>query len=533
MLTDARTLRSGSVLTADVCIIGAGAAGITMAMELLHSGLQVLLVESGGTEPDPATQALMTGDSIGAAVTTLDNPVRIDQTRLRYFGGTTNHWAGYCRPLAPVDFEPRDHLRVSGWPIDHTDLAPFWDRATQWVRITDDDFSVDTWEQRLGVKAPPVETDAVEPFVFQVTFPTKFGDLYRAELTAAANIEVLLYANALNLASDRGRSVTHLDIATLSGVDATVTARAYVLATGGIENARLLLASTDHDPAGLGNSNGLVGRYFTEHLQIYAGFGVFESDFDALGGLGGGEVPITQGRHAGHVHGAKFALGLSDAHLRSAETTGLELQFLVGALPDGVPFQQRGVTVGDVSALMAHTGPEPRTAAYLQALAEQELNPRSRITLGSRTDALGMPQVTLDWQYTAADRRRVVSGLKAMAEAIGATGWGRVQLVPGGVHADAHDRAVSGEFLTVFRSSPEEIDLSGFPVGVGFHHMCTTRMSDDPAQGVVDADCRMHEVDNLWLAGSSVFATGGTATPTFSIVALAIRLADHLRELLN
>lgn len=533
MLTDARTLRSGSALEADVCIIGGGAAGISMAMELLNSGLRVLLIESGGTEPDAATQALTTGDSIGAPVTTLDKPVTLDQTRLRYFGGTTNHWAGYCRPLAPVDFEHRDHLGVSGWPIDHTDLAPYWDRATQWVRISDGDFSVDTWEQRLGVKAPPVETDAVEPFVFQVTFPTKFGDLYGAELASAANIEVLLHANALNLATDNGRSVTHLDVATLSGVSFSVTARAYVLAAGGIENARLLLASVDHDPGGLGNSNDLVGRYFTEHLQIYAGFGVFESDFDALSGLGGGEVAIAQGRHAGYVHGAKFALGLNDAHLRSAATTGLELQFLVGALPDGVPFQARGATVGDVGALMAHTGSEPRTAAYLQALAEQELNPHSRVTLGVGADALGMRRTQLDWQYTAADRRRVVAGLKVMAEAIGAAGWGRVQLVPGGVHADAHDRAVSGEFLTVFRSVPEEIDLRGFPVGVGFHHMCTTRMSGSPAEGVVNADCRMHEVDNLWVAGSSVFATGGTATPTFSIVALAIRLTDHLREVLG
>ena len=170
---------------------------------------------------------------------------------------------------------------------------------------------------------------------------------------------------------------------------------------------------------------------------------------------------------------------------------------------------------------------------YLQALAEQELNPDSRVMLGTNTDALGMRQVQLDWQYTATDRHRVIAGLRVMAEAIGAAGWGRVQLVLGGVHADAHDHMVSGEFLTIFRSIPDEIDLSGFPVGVGFHHMCTTRMSDNPVQGVVDADCRMHEVDNLWVAGSSVFATGGTATPTFSIVALSIRLADHLQDLLS
>ena len=533
MLTDARTLNSGGSLEADLCIIGGGAAGITMAMELPNSGLRVLLLESGGTESDAATQALAQGESIGAPVTSLDNPVSLDQTRLRHLGGTTNHWAGFCRPLSPIDFESRDHLRVSGRPINYADIVPYWQRATEWIRISDGDFSVDTWERRLGVSAPPIDTFAVEPLAFQITFPTKFGDIYASDLRAAANIEVLLHANAVNLASDNGQTVTHVDVATLSGISFTVVARAYVLATGGIENARLLLASTDHDPAGLGNSNDLVGRYFSEHLQIYAGFGVLEPDFDDVSGLQGGEVAISQGRHAGYVHGAKFALGLTDAHLRSAATTGLELQFLPGRLPDGVPLQEQGTTIGDISALMAHTGPEPGTAVYLQALAEQEPNPDSRVMLGTNTDALGMRQVQLDWQYTATDRHRVIAGLRVMAEAIGAAGWGRVQLVLGGVHADAHDHLVSGEFLTIFRSIPEEIDLSGFPVGVGFHHMCTTRMSDNPVQGVVDANCRMHEVDNLWVAGSSVFATGGTATPTFSIVALSIRLADHLQDLLS
>ncbi|MDE0606186.1 MAG: GMC family oxidoreductase [Acidimicrobiaceae bacterium] len=533
MLTDARALNSGSSLRADVCIVGGGAAGITIAMEMLNSDLSVLLLESGGTESDAATQALAQGESIGAPLTSLDNPVNLDQTRLRYLGGTTNHWAGFCRPLSPIDFETRDHLVVSGWPIDYADMVPYWDRAAEWVRISDADFSIGAWERRLGVSAPPIDTLAVEPLAFQVSFPTKFGDVYAPELRAAANIEVLLHANALNLAGNDGQRVAHVDVATLSGVSFTVEARAYVLAAGGIENARLLLASIDSDPAGLGNSNGLVGRYFSEHLQIYAGFGVLEPDFGEVSGLQGGEVAITQGRHAGHVHGAKFALGLTDAHLRSAATTGLELQFLPGRLPDGAPLQEQGVTVGDISAMMAHTGPEPGTAVYLQALAEQEPNPQSRVMLGSRTDALGMRRVRLDWQYTAADRRRVIAGLRVMAEAIGAADWGRLQLVPGGVHADAHGNLVSGELLTIFRSVPDEIDLSGFPVGVGFHHMCTTRMSRSVEQGVVDADCRMHEVDNLWVAGSSVFATAGTATPTMSIVALSIRLADHLQELLG
>ena len=533
MLTDAHSLDPGSRFDVDLCVIGGGAAGITVAMELLDSGLRVLLIESGATELDDATQDLAAGDSIGRPATTLDNPVRLDQTRLRYLGGTTNHWAGFCRPLSPVDFEPRDHLRVSGWPIGHADLLPYWDRATEWVRITDADFSVDTWSARLGLAPPPIRTERVAPFTFQLTFPTLFGRLYGPDLEASPSVEVLLNANVVNLATDDGRRLTGVDVRTLDGTAIGVTARAYVLATGGIENARILLASTDADPAGVGNGRDQVGRHFAEHLQIYAGFGIMDSTPDELAGLAGGEVAITTGRHAGATHGAKFALGLTDDHLRTAPTTGLEVQMLPGSFPDGAPLHEDGATMGDVAALLAHSGDAPAGAVYLQALAEQELDPDSRVVLGDTTDGLGMRRVQLDWRYSDADRRRALDGLQVMAEEIGAAGWGRIQLVPGGVHADATERLVPGELLSLYRSIPSEIDRAGFPVGMGFHHMCTTRMATDPSEGVVDADCRVHEVDNLWIGGSSVFATPGVATPTYSIVALAIRLADHLRDQLT
>ncbi len=343
---------------------------------------------------------------------------------------------------------------------------------------------------------------------------------------------VLLNANVVNLGTDDGRAVTRVQARTLGGNAVEIRARAHVLATGGIENARLLLSSTDADPAGLGNRTDQVGRHFAEHLQIYAGFGVVDS-FDDLVGMSGGEVTITGGRHAGATHGAKFGLELTDEHVRNEPTTGLEVQMLPGSYPTASPLHDDGATTADVAALLARAGPAPTGAVYVQALAEQELDPESRVGLGTATDALGMRRVELDWRYSDTDRRRVLEGLRTIAEAVGATGWGRLQLVPGGVHADATDRLVPGEFLTLYRSVPSETDPEGFPVGIGFHHMCTTRMSADPADGVVDADCRAHEVDNLWVAGSSVFATPGVATPTFSIVALAIRLADHLRDRLG
>ncbi|GJM39478.1 MAG: GMC oxidoreductase [Acidimicrobiales bacterium] len=528
MLIDARTLDAGTTFSADVCVLGAGAAGVTVSLELARRGHQVLLVESGGEEGDPETQDLAAGESIGAPLVTLDNPVRLDQTRLRYLGGTTNHWAGFCRPLAPVDFEVRDHLAVSGWPFGLDELEPYLARAAEWVRITDSDFTLERWEEKLGMDAPGLRTDRVEPFVYQVSFPTNFGRVYRRDLEDDPSVVALLHANVVNLSTADGRSVRRVDLRTLDGTAIEATARAYVLATGGIENARILLASTDHDPAGLGNANDLVGRHFTEHLQVYAGFGLLDLDPADVPALNGGQVTIESGRHQGATHGAKFAVGLTDEHVRDAATTGLEVQFLPGAFPTGVPLQESGATMNDVAALLGHTGPVPSTAVYLQGLAEQELNPDSRVALGSGTDALGMRRVELDWRYSAADRARVLQGLRVLAEDVGATGLGRIQLVPGGVHADAVDHLVPGEYLSIYRSLPDEIDEDDFELGIGFHHMCTTRMADSATEGVVDATCRMHEVDNLWVGGSSVFATGGVATPTYTLVALAIRLADHL-----
>ncbi len=528
MLIRADSLDDNQVIESDVCIVGGGAAGITLALELAAGGMFVTLLESGFLDFDAATQDLYRGDNVGEPLTVLGGEVGLDEIRLRWLGGTTNHWAGYCRPLQPVDFQRRDHLEVSGWPIDHDDLLPFWARAAEWCRITDSEFAPAVWQERSGMKLPPISNRVVAPVAFQIAFPMPFGEVYRDDLLRSTRLRVILGANVVKLADD-GRHVSSAEIRTLGGLKLRARSNAFVVASGGIENARLLLASTDGHPSGLGNNNDLVGRYFTEHLQSYAGFALFEAPLVDLKGFHGEDVEIIRGRHAGSVHGVKYALALTSEHVTSANTTGLEIQFALGHLPDGVPYQPGGDTMAEVGALLsAVAGKSPATAAYVQVLAEQRLNPDSRVTLSSETDPFGMPRTRLDWRHTPQDRAAILSGLRTVAEQVGATGAGRFQIIPGGVHADAADHMIPGEFLSLYRSSPDEFDPLGFPVGVGFHHMCTTRMAADPTEGVVDANCRVHGIDNLWMAGSSVFATGGVATPTFNIVALALRLSDHL-----
>ena len=534
MLTDARSLKTDSVLQADVCVIGGGAAGIILALELQQSGLRTVVLESGGLDgPDPATQDLHRGESVGQPVQSLREQRPLDEIRLRWLGGTTNHWAGFCRKLEPIDFERREHLSVSGWPLRPSDLEPYWRRAAGWCRITDASDDPHEWSRRIGLSPPLRATGALHTRAFQITAFMRFGEEYRNDLEAAADTEVVLWANVVNLATTDGRRVDSAQVRTLTGNRLEVTASAYVLAVGGLENPRLLLASTDAEASGLGNRRDQVGRYFCEHLQAAAGFGVLHASLDELDGYTGGQATIAAGRFAGQTHGVKYTLALTSDHVREASTLGLEAQMLVDSLPVGVPYQDRGLTPSDMADLVALTSASaPTSVVYLQALAEQRLRADSRVTLAEARDALGMRRLRLDWRYGAADRAALVSGLRTMAAEAGAAGLGRLQVIPGGVTVELPDFFDPERFINLFGVDLDSVDERRFPIGVGYHHMCTTRMSEDPATGVVDADCRVHEVDNLWIGGSSVFATGGVATPTFTVVALAVRLADHLREVL-
>ena len=558
MLSDARDLPNDSLIEADVCIIGGGPAGIVLALELQQSGLRTVLLESGGTTgPDPATQRLHEGESVGEHVGSVMHKLPLDAIRLRWLGGTTNHWAGYCRKLEPVDFEQRDHLEISGWPIERAELEPYWQRAASWCHITDSSDDPEQWRRRIGLPAALPATAAVHTKAFQIAPLVRFGEVYLGDLDAASDVETVLWANATDLASDSGRSVSAVHVRTLGGNRLKVQASAYVLAAGGLENPRLLLASTSADPAGLGNGHDQVGRYFCEHLQVPMGFGVLEAEREELLGYVGTETTIRSGRFAGRSHGVKYTLALTSEHVLEASTLGLEAQFLVEPLPVGVPMQTEGLNAVDVADLVALTADRPPASglslqAYrrsssvdsasadrppasglsLQVLAEQRLRPDSRVTLSARRDALGMRRIRLDWRYGPSDRAALVSGLRTMAEELGAMGLGRLQVIPGGVTlGSAHFFDPQG-LINLFAVDFDRVSEHDFLIGMGYHHMCTTRMSETAERGVVNSDCRVHEMDNLWIAGSSVFATGGVATPTFTIVALAIRLADHLKQIL-
>jgi choline dehydrogenase-like flavoprotein len=530
LLIDARGLDRYPNFDCDLCIVGAGICGLALADELRAAHLSIVLLESGGINYELPTQALYRGEQEGQAY------FRLDGCRWRMFGGSSNRWGGWCRPLDEIDFERRPWLEHSGWPIEAKALEPYEGRAAELLELADPRFELEAWRHRLPAPLP-LEGTQFENILIQHSPETNFAERYGRRVCAAANITVLLHANliALKLAPLSSR-VSELKVATLTGRHFSVCPRAVVLATGGIENARLLLASQADRGAGLGNEFDQVGRYFMEHLHMPFGHvllrpGVGDNRFYRRTRLSDAQVrgvikPTASAQSAAQRLAASFALenasffqgtpflgwpprllyapvvgyhGLRRARLAPLANALKHALQRVHSVPTRVRTWRR--------ARAAHARGRARGPVYsLYVRAEQAPHPANRVTLSAQRDELGVPLSRLQWRIQPLDSQSVTGWLGALDRDLRASGLG---------HAEA---------------PPENWTES---IVGGPHHMGTTRMSREPRTGVVDADCRVHSVSNLYLAGSSLFTTSGHANPTFTILTLALRLARTLRTLLE
>ena len=522
MFSDARGVEDGAIIQGDICIVGAGAAGITTALGLLNGRRRIVLLESGDLDYEGETQALYQGANLGLPYYDLD------VCRLRYFGGTTNHWEGRCRPLDPIDFEARPWVPHSGWPITKATLDPFYARAHEICQLGPYRYDPADWLQP-GESALPFDPAKITTRLWQFSPPTRFGEAYRQTLATAPNVQVLLNADVVDIATNEaGSEVAQLQVATLSGRRFSVRAPTFVLACGGLENARLLLAARQRVNVGLGNQHDNVGRYFMEHPHVPAAKVVVDDPkrvqfYDP-------DIPAAW--RAGHK-----IVGCLNVHREvqaKAELLNCDCNFVVdnigtsgyaalrriwnaaerGAMPDNL-WADLGRALADIddtaAGLLGRFGVREylpdETRFYMWSTAEQCPDPDSRVVLGDERDALGVPRIKLDWRLNELDKRSLRTVQLKIAEEFGRTGSGRLKI---------------NQWLD---DDPGVWDMMG-----GAHHMGTTRMSATPEHGVVDQDCRVHGIANLHIAGSSVFPTGGSANPTLTIVALALRLADHLED---
>lgn len=504
MFTDARTLEDGTLIEGDLCIVGAGAAGISLAREWVGRPERVILLEGGGFDYDPAMQALYTGQVVG-----LPYHFPLDAVRLHHFGGTTGHWAGFCAPYDAVDFEKRDWVPHSGWPFSRAALDPYYERAQRLPELGPYRYDAAYWEARdPEARRLTADEGVVYTKMWQFSEPTRFGTRYRDALVAAPNVHLYTYANATEI--DANEAVTAVDglaVKTPDGRTHRVRAKAYVLACNTIQNARLLLASNRQAPAGLGNDHDLVGRFFMEHFEMPGAQLVLEEARSVK--LYEWHFGWTKARgELGLTAAAQRAHGLLNgtASLR-AGVFGEELMGTFQAVS-----RRRAVREGKMTMPPPAAAPPPvETGRVFQLFTRQEQapNPASRVVLNDERDAYGVPRTSLDWQTTPLDKRSIRGFYEVLGQELGRQGLGRVRLL---------------DWLLDDDDSTWPDFLSG-----GWHHMGTTRMNDDPKQGVVDADARVHGLANLYVAGASVYPTGGAANPTLTLIALALRLSDHLK----
>ncbi|GAB6900428.1 FAD-dependent oxidoreductase [Kineosporia succinea] len=534
------------MIEADVCVVGAGPAGLSVSSVLAGSGVRVVLLEGGS---EAAWRQLADVRSEGEDAYPQSD---VTQTRGSGIGGTAGQWsyrmnnvdadpeAGErgCRyaPLDAIDFERREEVPHSGWPITRSDLDPWYSKAQKIAGLGEFAYHPNSWSTP---QAQPLDLDPslVETQMFQFA-PASIWVRKVSGALQAAGVRIVTDANVTRLEVDTpGTRVTGVHFSRTDGTTDSVRARAVVLATGGIETARLLLMSDDRVTGGLGNTKDQVGRYWMEHPLVRGGMllarpgaklgerlklydahwqgstkmmaklsvapdrmrregllstsCLFLPRHEVIAGSAVQaytEIRSPSGRGSGLLHqaalGARIALGaknLLTARRAIAEQPGLDLSGW-SRQPDAGRFR--------VFEIVHQT--------------EQSPDPDNRITLDRDTrDRFGRPVPVLNWHWSAEDRRRITRSRN--------------------LYAQAFSEAGLGEFAQTDWDGGQPRLLGG-----NHHHLGGVRMSPDPATGVVDADARVHEVPNLFVAGSSVFPTGGSVNPTLTIVALSLRLGAHL-----
>lgn len=551
MLTDARTLSENAQLQCDICLIGAGAAGISLAAELEGSGLSVLLVEAGGEKPDADGQTFYHGELISQEHATPD------MYRQRRLGGSTTIWGGRCIPFDPIDFEARDWVPLSGWPFDRAAIDPYYARAQVILDAGRFDYSASTalppGALIEGLAQGDISTDTIERF----SLPTDFWRSQRETLKASRNVHVLSNAACVALHPEGDAAIGRAELVTPEGRRLTVAAKDFVVAAGGIESYRILAASA-RERGGLGNHSDMLGRTYMCHVEMASGriridpsnravSHGFEHTLDGVYARRRFTLSAERQRERKvmNVSARLHHASVVDPVHRDAI---LSLMYL--AKHTVIPEYRRKLNMVEYDAAkgLEHDWRfwsshiwnilygSPRAAAFVttwitkRILAKRKLpyvalhnaagiyavdmngeqapNRDSRITLSDQTDRHGMPRVQIDWRLTELDVETVLAAYADLEAALRGSGVGRLEDYP---------------------TTAEQVRPRAMPLGG--HHIGTARMAEDPAQGVVDANCKVHAIANLHIAGAAVFPTSSHANPTLTLVALAIRLADRLKTL--
>ena len=505
---DARNVEDGSELVCDVCVVGSGAAGTTLALRLRDRGRSVLLLEAGGPSADVNAPDLYALETSGLPIS--------PKARERALGGTTNSWVGRAAMLEETDFGPRPWLGVPAWPINRAELLPYYAEGCRMLGVPDlTTATVDRFSTGRGflLRTPELQT----VMLFPPKKPRRFREMLESAVRADTGLKVFLFANVTRLVPAAGSGIEFVDIRTLSGRSFRLRPRSVVLACGGIENARLMLFSGDGDRVGTGRA---LGRYYMDHPVGRVGLARFDQASARLPHPGYWDSRRGRFEFGIRLSPARQAReGLLDCYIRFHTLLESEGRGAFAArqlfrdprevfrsprlLPDLVLGAREAFSLARFKALNRGR----IKGAAIHNFLEQAPRAENRVTLSERLDPFGNPLARVDWSIGELDRRSIRALHAALDEDLRRRGLGCVEspLLSG----DDEPWPISRDY---------------------FHHMGTTRMGDDPSTSVVDRNCRVHGMDNAYVAGSSVFSTSGYANPTLTIIALTLRLGDHLAE---
>ena len=520
MITDFEHLQSDT-LEADLCIVGAGPAGLALAREFDGSRFRVFLLESGGFEFETDTAILNDGESVGLPYTGLQDG------RGRAFGGTSKLWAGQCVRLDDIDFQPRSWVPHSGWPITLAELNPFYTKAEQFFEVDGLASDEKVWAM-FGLEAPKVNPEKLN---LKGTVYGPYIDAGKRTLKAfkaSRNVHVLLHATTTDIVTNENVSaVQHITFRSPRGKTGTLRTKAVVLCCGGIENARLLLLANTQMKAGLGNQHDTVGRFLQEHPTAHTAT------------LKTATPQKVQNLFSlFYKNGRRFfpKLALSEYEQRTQRLlNGVAYPVYEYPKDSGIDalrdiyktLKQRHIPRNLSTKLwrVASNIDQTASAAYqrfvrgrstvtvpehihLQLSLEQAPNRESRVLLAKTLDTFGSPKAQVDWRLTELERCTALEFTKIVGAELERLGLAQVQ-------PETWLQQVDETWLAHFNDV--------------YHPAGTTRMSVNPREGVVDSDCKVYGVAGLYVAGGSVFPTSGWANPTLTIVALSLRLASYLK----
>ena len=527
MIFDLSKDPAGAPIEGDLCVIGGGAAGIAIALRAAAAGVSVVLLESGGRAPTAEAGMLSEGSTSGLPYFALDD------TRVRALGGSTFRWGARSAPMRDIDFERRDWAPMSGWPFGAETLEPYYADVAKLIGLRLP-FAFDSGVfSHLRKSPPPFDASLVDVAAFQFGKNLIFGETCAPQLEAAKNVKTFLNASVTEVTrSDEGRRIESATVKSQNGKSFVARARIFILACGGIENARLLLNWGDPGGNGLCNGSGLVGRCFMEHPTVEAG--VIRStrqnelcDIFSPGLIDGRfvETGVTPSIRVQRESKVLNAVARARAKVSTDATQALR-EIIWNLKHRNIPLnlqwynnewlrqRLKAIARDPLSIplnIIRHFLGKPKRfkvdSIILEIRGEQAPNPDSRVTLSDETDQFGLRRAHLHWEMTPLDKRTMRETAALFDQEIRRLGLGSVEFDP---------------WITT-----DELVWPDNMVG-GHHHMGATRMSDDPASGVVDADCKAHELDNLYVAGCSLFPTSSYVNPTFTMLCLAQRLADHV-----